>query len=165
MKNKIFLIILIISFVNALTLPKNFSADFTQTITSSNKTLKYKGKVYLKNNYVFWHYIKPIEKKVWITSKVYMYEPDLYQVTISKRPEISLIKIVKNAKKIKNNEYLAKMDKKEIYFIYNKTLKKLWYKDEVGNLVKINFYNQSTKELNSSIFKPTFPNDVDFIYQ
>ena len=165
MKLKIF-IIAIFSYLNALSLPSNFRADFTQTITSDKKTLNYKGELYLKNNLIYWHYTKPIEKKIWITDKkVYVYEPDLYQVTISKRPQLDLIKIVKNAKKIEGNEYLAQIDKKKIYFIFTKTLNKLWYEDEVGNLITIKFNNQSKKELNSSLFKPQFPSDVDFIYQ
>ena len=35
----------------------------------------------------------------------------------------------------------------------------------MDNLVTIKFYNQKQKELNSSIFIPKYPKDVDIVYQ
>jgi outer membrane lipoprotein carrier protein len=157
-------IILVLNLL-ALTLPEYFSADFTQKIYSDNNTLTYKGKIFVANNKVYWKYIYPNEKEIWINDKVYVYEPDLMQVTISKKPKLNIFNAIKNAKKIKDNIYLAKIDNKKIYFIYNKTLQKVWYKDDVGNEVKINFYKQSAKKFDITLLKPKFPEDVDFIYQ
>jgi len=149
----------------AMNLPKYFSADFTQKIYSEGKTLTYKGKIYTDSNRVFWKYTYPNEKEIWVNDRVYVYEPDLLQVTISKKPEFNLFEAVKKAKKIKENEYEAIIDNKKVFFNYDKTLQKAWYTDDVGNKVVITFKNQSSKKLENSIFKPNFPKDIDIIYQ
>jgi len=149
----------------ALELPKYFSADFIQNIYSDRKVLTYKGKIYTDSKNVFWKYIYPNEKEIWINDKVYVYEPDLLQVTISKKPHFSLFEAVKNAKKIKNGEYIAKVDSKTVHFIYDKTLKKAWYTDDVGNRVEITFQNPSVEKTDASVFIPKYPKNVDIIYQ
>ncbi len=149
----------------ALNLPKYFSADFIQKIYSDGKVLTYKGKIYTDSKNVLWKYTYPDEKYIWINDKVYVYEPDLLQVTISKKPEFNLFKALKKANKLKNNEYEAEIDSKKIYFIYGNTLQKAWYTDDVGNKVIITFSNQSGKKIESSVFKPNFPKDIDVIYQ
>jgi outer membrane lipoprotein carrier protein len=159
------LILLFITNLFALNLPEYFSADFTQKIYSDNSILTYKGKIFTDSKKVFWKYTYPNEKEIWISNKVYVYEPDLLQVTISKKPEFNLFDALKNAKKIKNNDYIANVNDKKIHFLYDNTLKKAWYTDDVGNKVEITFSNQSKKKINSSTFNPKFPEDVDFIYQ
>ena len=151
--------------LNALNFPSNFEANFTQTITSQDKKIIYKGKIFYKNGKILWKYSYPVEKYIWINNKVYVYESDLYQVTISPKPKFTLQNIINNAKYLKNNLYEAKINDKKIYFLYDKTLKYLKYKDKMDNLVEINFSNQSTKELNSTLFIPNYPKDVDIIYQ
>jgi len=165
LKCKLGFILFLTVFLNALSMPSYFQADFIQTIRSEGKKLIYKGKIFYHKNKIFWHYTYPVEKYIWINKKVYVYEPDLIQVTISKRPEFTLQNILNNAKKIKNNEYETVINNTKVNFVYNKTIKKLWYKDKMGNLVEINFSHQSTKELNSSLFIPKYPKDVDIIYQ
>jgi outer membrane lipoprotein carrier protein len=148
----------------ALSLPKEFSANFTQHIFSNDKNLTYKGKIFYKNKELVWKYTYPTEKIIWIKDKVYIYEPDLYQVTITKRKKLTLDKIVKNSKKIGKNLYLSKINNKKIYFLYDKTLQKLYYTDELGNKVEIKFYNQKNYAP-KKVFEINFPNDVDYIYQ
>jgi len=155
-----FLILVINLF--AFNFPKEFKAKFTQFIYSKNKKLTYKGIVILKNNEIYWQYNFPNLKKIWIKDKVYVYEPDLMQVTVSKKPKLNLFKILKNAKKLDKNLYIAISNKKEIYFVYDKTLKKAWYKDSLGNKVEIYF---SKLEKNIKIPPLNFPKDIDFIYQ
>ena len=162
---KIILLLFLLKFSFALTIPNSFSANFIQTINSNEKILTYKGKIFFKNPKILWKYTYPNEKYIWINDRVYIYEPDLYQVTISKKPEFTLTDILKNAKKIKDHTYKTKLKNKTVYFIYDKTLKKLWYKDELGNLVTIKFTNQKEKNLNPDIFIPNYPKDVDIIYQ
>ena len=164
MKKLLVLLFFLIT-LNALNLPSNFEANFTQTITSQDKKITYKGKIFYKNGKILWKYSYPVEKYIWINNKVYVYEPDLYQVTISPKPKFTLQNIIHNAKHLKNNLYEAKINDKKIYFLYDKTLKYLKYKDKMDNLVEINFSNQSTKELNSTLFIPNYPKDVDIIYQ
>jgi outer membrane lipoprotein carrier protein len=149
----------------ALNLPKYFSANFTQKIYSDDKVLTYKGKIYTDSKNVFWKYTYPTEKEIWITDKVYIYEPDLIQVTIASKPKLNLFNALKKAKKIKNNTYEAEINNNKIYFLYDNTLKKAWYTDDVGNKVEITFSNQWDKKIPQKIFTPTYPEDVDFIYQ
>ncbi len=162
MKIIILFFITILSF--GIELPKEFSADFNQTIISNNKKLIYKGKIFYNKGNIVWKYTYPTEKIIWILDKIYIYEPDLYQVTITKRDKTTLNEIIKNAKKIKNNLYESTIKDKKIYFIYDRTLKKLYYTDDVGNKVKINFYNQK-KSVNKKAFDLKLPEDVDFIYR
>ena len=160
--------LIILAFISiltyALTLPKEFSANFTQHIYSNDKNLTYKGKIFYKNKELVWKYTYPTQKTIWIKDKVYIYEPDLYQVTITKRKKLTLDKIIKNSKKIGKDLYVSKINDKKIYFIYDKTLKKLYYTDEFGNKVEIKFYNQKNYAP-AKIFNINFPNDVDYIYQ
>jgi len=165
MKIKFIILILLITSINALNLPSYFKANFTEMINSNGKKLIYKGSVFYHNNKVFWHYTYPVEKYIWINKKVYVYEPDLIQVTISKKPKFTLQNILSNAKKIKANEYKTVIDNTTIYFVFDKTIKKLWYKNKMGNLIEINFSNQSEKKINPDIFIPHYPKNVDIIYQ
>jgi len=167
MKNGKWKIIILFFFTNlfALNLPEFFSADFTQKIYSQGKTLTYQGKIYTDSKNVFWKYTYPNEKYIWVKDKVYVYEPDLEQVTISKKTKFNLFDTVKRAKKIKNNVYVAQIDNKKVNFIYDKFLQKAWYIDDVGNKVVIKFKNQSVKKINSSLFNPKYPQDADIIYQ
>ena len=164
MKKLLMLLFFLIT-LNALSLPSNFEANFTQTITNQNKKIIYKGKIFYKNGKILWKYFYPIKKYIWINNKVYVYEPDLYQVTISPKPKFTLQNIINNAKHLKNDLYKAIVNNKKIYFLYDKTIKYLKYKNKMDNLVEINFSNQSTKKLNPNLFIPNYPKDVDIIYQ
>jgi outer membrane lipoprotein-sorting protein len=125
-----------------------FISDFNQSVKSENKTINYQGKVFVNNELIFWHYEKPIEKKIWITyNKIYVYEPDLEQVTIyntSKKDNFFIL--IKSAKKLKNNLYLKEYDNKKIYFeTKNGLINKIYYKDKVDNLVTLIFIKQKKK--------------------
>ena len=162
---KLLVLLFIIVASYSLTLPKNYEANFTQTITDKNKKLKYTGEIFYKNGKILWKYNYPVQKFIWITDKVYVYEPDLLQVTISPKPKFTLPNIVKNAKKIKEDIYEAKIDNKNVVFKFDKTLQFLKYKNQMGNLVTIKFTNQKVKDINDSLFIPKYPKDVDIIYQ
>jgi len=157
--------LLLILGLNALNVPKYFSADFVQKIHSDKSVLIYRGKIYTDSNSVFWKYTYPNEKEIWINKKVYVYEPDLYQVTISKKPEFNLFAALKKAKKLKKSEYTTKINGKTVHFIFDKKLENAWYIDDVGNRVEISFLNQNTKKIPEGIFQPKYPKDVDFIYK
>jgi len=160
-----FIILFLISILSyALNLPKEFSADFTQTITSHKKNLVYKGKVFYNQGDIVWKYTYPYKKTIWVKDKIYIYEPDIMQVTIAKRKNNTLSDILKRSKKVKDHLYKATIENKTVYFIYDKMLKKIFYTDEVGNKVNIVFYNQK-KHAPKNIFKLTYPQNVDVIYQ
>ncbi len=162
---KIFVLLFFLITLNALELPKNFSANFTQTITTQNKNLIYKGKIFYKKGKILWKYTYPVTKYIWINNKVYIYEPNLYQVTISPKPKFTLENIIKHAKKLKDHLYLAIINNTKIYFKYNKTIKFLKYKNKMGDLVEIKFFNQKFTPINSKMFITSYPKDVDIIYQ
>jgi outer membrane lipoprotein carrier protein len=146
---------------------KTFESEFNQSIKSDNKTIFYKGMVKVNNGLIFWHYLQPIEKKIWVTlDKIYIYEPDLEQVTIYKKDKSDdIFGLIKNAKKIDNNLYLKHYNNKDIHFIIkNRIVTKIYYKDKIDNLVTLNFYNTKQKEFNLSTFTPLYPNYVDIIY-
>ncbi len=165
MKNlKLKILLLMVINLYALNLPHYFQAEFIQKIYSDKKTLTYKGEIYTNSKQVFWKYTYPNTKEIWINDKVYVYEPELLQVTISKKPKLNLFEAIKKAKKTEK-DYIAKIDNKTIHFIYDKTLKKAWYTDDIGNKVVINFKDISTEKINPEIFTPKFPDDVDIIYQ
>ncbi len=144
-----------------------FSTDFNQTIKSNNKTISYKGKLYIKNDLILWKYLYPTSKTIWITNnKIYIYEPDLYQVTIyNNQKKDSLFELIKSANKIKPNLYVKKYNDKTIYFqTKNGLIDKIYYKDKIGNLVTLNFYNTKKENISKLFFIPKYPKDVDFIY-
>ncbi len=161
---RLLIIMIATLYTYSLTLPKQFSAKFIETISSKDKNLTYKGEVYYKDKNIVWKYTYPNKKIIWVKDKIYIYEPDLEQITITKRKKLSLNNIIKNSKKIKDNLYVSNVEKKKIYFIYDKTLKKLFYKNEIGDKVTINFFNQKN-DVNNSIFRINVPKDIDIIYQ
>jgi outer membrane lipoprotein-sorting protein len=166
MKQLLFVLIALYSFGFELQYNK-FVSDFNQSVKSENKTINYEGKVYVNNELIYWHYTKPIEKKIWLTmDKIYVYEPDLEQVTIYKTAKKdNFFKLIKSAKKIKENLYLKKYDNKKIYFkTSNNLINKIYYKDKIDNLVTLNFFNTTKKDLNLSFFVPKYPDYVDVIY-
>ena len=129
------LILLFITNLFALNLPEYFSADFTQKIYSDNSILTYKGKIFTDSKKVFWKYTYPNEKEIWITDKVYVYEPDLMQVTISKKPKLNIFNAIKNAKKKKGLKMLeakiVELTPVEILYVrkegaYDKSAKEAW---------------------------------------
>ena len=162
---KLWIILFFLISLNALSLPQNFQADFIQTITDNNNKITYKGKIFYKKGKILWKYSYPVNKYIWILNKVYIYEPDLYQVTISKKPDFNLNTLLHNAIKIDNNLYKAKVDNLEVYFKYDKYLEYLKYKNKMDNLVEIKFFNQKTSPLKEELFIPNYPKDVDIIYQ
>jgi len=165
MKHLILFIFIIFSYGFELKY-KSFESDFNQSVKSENKTIFYKGKVFIDNNLVFWHYTNPIEKKIWSNNKIYVYEPDLEQVTIyQKSKKDDFFTLLQTAQKVKKNLYLKKYDNKNIYFVVkNKMIEKIYYKDKVDNLVTLNFYNTKKRDFNLSFFIPKYPEYVDTIY-
>jgi len=146
---------------------KSFQSDFNQSVQSDNKTIYYSGKVYIQNSLVFWNYQKPIIKKIWATyNKIYVYEPDLEQVTIyNTSKNDNFFELIKTATKIKKNLYLKEYNNKKIYFVLEDgMIKKIYYKDKIDNLVTLNFYNIKPKKFDLTTFNPKYPQWVDIIY-
>ncbi len=155
-------------FLFGITLPKEFSATFSQNISSDKKSLKYRGILYYKNGDIVWKYVYPYKKTIWVLDKIYIYEPDLMQVTIADKKGVNLINLIKKAKKIGRYTYESDFNGIKYYFeLMGKKVKypvKIFYKDKMGNKIVINFH-KTVKKVKNTIFKLNYPKDVDFIYQ
>ncbi|KAB7885806.1 LolA-like outer membrane lipoprotein chaperone [Poseidonibacter ostreae] len=150
---------------------KSFTADFTQSIKSINdKTIEYKGEVFIKNSgKILWKYKTPIEKNVYILNDFAIVdEPELEQAIYTQlQSEINIIKLLNTSKKINENSYIANIDDID-YLIESsndtKQIEIIKYKDKLDNSVEIKFENQvSNEEINDGIFKFTAPEHYDII--
>ncbi len=141
---------------------KSISANFTQLITnSSHNTIKYQGKMYAKkqNNLALWIYTKPVEKKIYYRDgNIVILEPELEQVTFAKLNKVpNLITILKGAKKISDNQLVAKFNNTKYTITTNgDKISRVSYKDEMQNNVSIRFTNVKTNQ---------FISDDTFIYE
>ena len=165
------LLSLALTFVQAkLSDLNSFEADFKQTITDDKqKVLNYQGSVIAtKPQNALWNYTHPVNKQVYINSRVVtIIEPELEQAIIKNiESTFDFFKLVHNAKKItkqnyetfyKETKFIIKTDAHEI-------INSISYKDEFENDVVIYFTNQKVnKPLDNQLFVPNIPLDYDVI--
>ncbi len=147
----------------------SFYGNFEQTIVSSSENkIEYKGKVFIKSSgKILWKYETPIIKNVYIdNSMAIVDEPELEQAIFTKlEDEINIIKLLKDAKKVDNENYISTIDGvKYSIKIKNDKIEKITYKDNLDNLVTINFSNVViNQEINDEIFKFIVPSNYDVI--
>ncbi len=148
---------------------KSFKADFIQIIMNeSKKAIEYKGKVFIKSSgKVLWKYEIPIIKNVYILEdSVIIDEPELEQaIYTTLEKEIDILKLLKNAKKVKENLYKTKLYEVDYFLtLDNNKIKSLSYQDELANKVSINFFNiEENREIEESIFNFLAPDYYDII--
>lgn len=148
---------------------ETFKANFIQTIKSTqNNSIEYKGDVFIKSSgNILWKYKTPIEKNVYVNKKyVIIDEPQLEQaIFTSLQDDINLIEILKKAKKISNNEYLAVIDGVDYKVqINNQSISNIEYKDKLENSININFTNTvNNSTIDNKIFKFSAPEYYDVI--
>lgn len=146
-----------------------FQADFTQTVTDEkNKVLSYSGFVVAsKPQNAVWTYTTPIKKEVYIDiNSATVIEPEIEQVIIKHiESNFSFFNMIKNAKKIKENVYIANYKESKFTIITkNNLIESISYVDEFENNVKIMFKNQKqNEEINPEMFIPDIPQDFDII--
>jgi len=135
-------------------------ANFIQKVTNpSNKTITYKGKIYIRQpNQMLWIYKTPIIKNVYMVGQqIIMVEPELEQaIFTSLTKEINLIELINNPSKVDKKYKLG----------YNKdgVIKSISYKDEVDNNILIEFINIKVNGyIKNSIFFTNIPDDYDII--
>ncbi len=147
----------------------SFKADFTQSITDDkNKTITYKGNVIASNTQdALWNYKTPVVKSVYLNgSKVTIIEPELEQVIIKYiKSNFNFFNMIKNAKKINNNTYIATFnDAKFTIKTEDKKIKSISYLDEFENKVVITFSNQQQNiNINKDIFIPHYSINFDIV--
>lgn len=146
-----------------------FYGDFEQNIVSSSENkIEYKGKVFIKSSgKILWKYETPIIKNVYIDNTMAIVdEPELEQAIFTKlEDEINIIKLLKDAKKVDNENYISTIDGvKYSIKIKNDKIEKITYKDNLDNLVTINFSNVViNQEIDDEIFKFIVPSNYDVI--
>lgn len=148
---------------------QSFQANFMQTITNNSKSnIEYKGEVFIKSNgNILWKYKEPIIKNVYVNNNFAIVdEPELEQaIFTSLENEINVIKLLKDAKKVSNNRYEAKLYNVN-YFIETKDeqISSISYSDELENKIKINFSNiKQNMPINNELFKFVAPDYYDII--
>jgi len=154
-----------------LTLPQNFTADFTQTITNpKKKVIHYKGNVRFSNERLLkWSYINPTKKEVCTNgAELTIVDHDLEQVSafyIDKGLDIT--KVLTQAKHYKDHIYLAQFDGKKYTIQLSDTeeLQSVAYFDNMDNKVQILFTQMkySKGRLPSKIMQCNYPADYDVI--
>jgi outer membrane lipoprotein carrier protein len=169
MKKLLFIVFFISMLFGDIKNINTFEASFNQTITNElDKKITYTGKVYIKKpSLALWKYNTPVTKDIFINeNKVYIIEPDLEQVTISKiNNNFNMIDIINSAKKINNDKYKTIIDGMDAYiFTKNGQIKKISYTDNLANDVVIEFQNtiQNIK-INKDVFKVKIPYGYDII--
>lgn len=147
---------------------KNFSSDFSQSVSSKNSKIDYSGHFILTQDKAFWSYDKPLKKEIYIDkNEIVIVEHDLEQVifsTLDKTPNLN--EIFKLAKKISPNEFEAKYEN-IVYRISleNNEVKSISYKDEFENDIFITLSRQSKNtKINEAVFTPKIPQSYDLVH-
>lgn len=157
------------SWANILKEIKTFDANFEQKIINpSQKEILYKGHLLIKEpHYILWQYKEPVIKNVYIiNSFAIIDEPELEQAIFSRlQNEIDILELIKTAKKIDENRYLAKIyDVDYTLTTKDNKIEKIEYKDALENSVIIVFSNViQNKEIDDEIFKFLPPEHYDII--
>lgn len=157
------------SWANILKEIKTFDANFEQKIINpSQKEILYKGHLLIKEpHYILWQYKEPVIKNVYIiNSFAIIDEPELEQAIFSRlQNEIDILELIKTAKKIDENRYLAKIyDVDYTLTTKDNKIEKIEYKDALENSVIIIFSNViQNKEIDDEIFKFLPPEHYDII--
>lgn len=148
---------------------KSFEADFVQLVMNeTNKTIEYKGKVFIKNNgKVLWKYETPIIKNVFVIENIAIIdEPELEQaIYTTLENSVDIVRLLKDAKKVDENRYETELYKvKYIIFLENNKIKSLSYKDQLENKIMITFSKQKQNaEISEDLFKFIPPDFYDII--
>lgn len=166
----IFITLLVFSSLFGISEKTNtMKANFIQTITDDkNITITYEGSMLAKRpNMALWHYIKPIEKTVYITAHdVTIVEPELEQAIVKRLGNsIDILAILASAKRESKNRYTAIYNAKEYHIeTEDDMIKTISYTDAFDNLVKIKFSDQKINtKIDNSHFKAAIPADFDII--
>lgn len=148
---------------------KSFEADFVQLVMNeTNKTIEYKGKVFIKNNgKVLWKYKTPIIKNVFVLGNVAIVdEPELEQaIYTTLENSIDMVRLLKDAKKVKENIYETELYKvKYIISLENDKIKSLSYRDQLENKILITFSEQKqNSDISDDLFNFIAPDYYDII--
>lgn len=154
---------------NALENIKSFQANFVQVIkNSSNKTIEYKGEIFIKEpSKILWKYKEPIIKNVFvINSFAIVDEPELEQaIFTSLDNDIDILKLLKEAKKVSENRFKALIkDVEYTILLKDSKINSISYKDALENNVTINFNDiKQNMPIDNKTFSFNPPSHYDII--
>ena len=169
MKYMIFLQIMFTIATSSVLDITSFEADFNQIITDDKgKELSYSGHIIAsKPQYALWSYKKPVEKNVYITPRyATVIEPEIEQAIIrSIASDFDFFNMIKKAKKMTNNIYIATLNESKYTIIIEKSMiKSISYLDEFENKVNIIFNNQTkNRQISEDVFRPNIPVEYDIV--
>jgi len=170
---KIFVVILtmITGLFAMISIPERFQADFVQKVTNpKNKVITYEGSMQFSDKTKLkWIYTSPTKKEVCTDGKILtVVDHDLEQVSsylINKG--LDLLSILRQAKKYKNNIYLANYQNRRYTIQVDKDgmIQSVAYFDDLDNKVQIVFKKMQYGKgnLKSSDMNCTAPKTYDVI--
>ena len=171
MKKTIILSLLCVNLFGFAENLNTFSAHFVQTVVDDKNTMiKYSGDIKAKRpNMAMWNYTNPVKKEIYINNAdLVIIEPEIEQVILKKVGNtIAFFEMLKNAKKVDNENYKAKYENLKINIHVKGTkIISITYLDELENKVTIQFTNQvENQTIDDKVFKAKIPADFDVVYQ
>ncbi len=171
MKKVLYAIALTCSLTYAKLQITTFHSEFIQTVTNDqNKTLHYKGELFFKApNLAKWIYRSPMPKEIYIKNyQVIIIDKALEQVFVKRLDSnFDFQKLLKSAKKITPKHYQAKYnDKLFNIFLKDGILRQIFYVDELGNKVQIDFLHpKQNLSIDNQVFQFRFNPSWDVIYE
>ncbi|GHS86521.1 outer-membrane lipoprotein carrier protein [Campylobacterota bacterium] len=150
---------------------KTLSMSFEQRVTNEqNQTLKYSGKLWLKQpSFARYDYEKPVKKTIAIANKsVLMIEPDLMQVTrFESEIAVNIIELWKKGKSVGAGKREATINGIKITLEHSgERFDRVYYTDDFDNFVEIVFSNHSRNiAIDDKFFLPPVPKNYDIIRQ
>lgn len=158
-------------FADQITLPGNFKADFSQTVTNpSKKVIRYSGKVLFSDrSHLKWIYREPTSKEVCTDGKeVLVVDHDLEQVSAYRIEKgFDLAHIIQQAKPYKTHIYVTTYGGRQYTLKTDEKgrLQSVAYYDDLDNKVQILFtkihYGKGT--LRADRMQCNYPADYDVI--
>lgn len=144
------------------------TSDFTQSVSSKNKSISYSGSFVANSKYgAFWHYKKPVEKFIYFNiGKITIIEPSLEQAIITDlKTTPDLRQILKNAKETNKDRFECDIDDTHyILRVRGGVPVQINYTDKLGNNVTILLKNTRKNEpINEGLLEPKIPKNYDIL--
>lgn len=144
------------------------SADFSQTVSSKNKTITYTGSFTANSKYgAFWHYKKPVEKFIYFNiGRITIIEPSLEQAIITDIKDTPDIRaILSNAKETNKDRFECDLDGTHyILRVRGGVPVQINYTDKLSNNVTILLKNaKKNQPIDEHLLEPKIPSNYDVL--
>lgn len=147
---------------------ETLSSDFTQSVSSKDKTITYSGSFVANSKFgAFWHYKKPVEKFIYFNiGRITIIEPSLEQAILTDIKETpDLRAILKNAKETNKDRFECDLDDTHyVLRVRGGVPVQINYTDKLGNNVTILLKNTHKNEpINEGLLEPKIPANYDIL--